>query len=106
MTATIQPFSCHDSHDCLDLIPKTALPSVFNFRQEQVVEPKDIKEIKVIIDLMKKNDLSVFEIEKEGFRLKLQRGATVQAAAAAPIVSAVPPKAATASPETSSVAPK
>ncbi len=27
---------------------------------------------------MKKNDLSVFEIEKEGFRLKLQRGASVQ----------------------------
>jgi len=27
---------------------------------------QDIKEIKTIIDLMKKNDLSVFEIEKEG----------------------------------------
>jgi acetyl-CoA carboxylase biotin carboxyl carrier protein len=45
-----------------------------------VVEPKDIKEIKTIIDLMKKNDLSVFEIEKEGFRLKLQRGPSGQAA--------------------------
>ena len=38
------------------------------------MDPKDIKEIKAIIDLMKKHDLSVFEIEKEGFRLKLQRG--------------------------------
>jgi acetyl-CoA carboxylase biotin carboxyl carrier protein len=38
------------------------------------LDPKDIKEIKAIIDLMKKHDLSVFEIEKEGFRLKLQRG--------------------------------
>ena len=40
------------------------------------MDPKDIKEIKAIIDLMKKHDLSIFEIEKEGFRLKLQRGAS------------------------------
>ena len=38
------------------------------------MELKEIKEIKAIIDLMKRNGLSVFEIEKEGFRLKLQRG--------------------------------
>jgi acetyl-CoA carboxylase biotin carboxyl carrier protein len=56
------------------------------------LDAKDIKEIKAIIDLMKKHDLSVFEIEKEGFRLKLQRGASApQAASAAP---AVPTKAA------------
>ena len=42
------------------------------------MDPKDIKEIKAIIDLMKKHDLSVFEIEKEGFRLKLQRGASAR----------------------------
>jgi acetyl-CoA carboxylase biotin carboxyl carrier protein len=60
------------------------------------VEPKDIKEIKTIIDLMKKNDLSVFEIEKEGFRLKLQRGPSGQAAVA-PVP--VPPKAAATAPE-------
>ena len=46
------------------------------------MDPKDIKEIKAIIDLMKKHDLSVFEIEKEGFRLKLQRGASAPQAAA------------------------
>jgi acetyl-CoA carboxylase biotin carboxyl carrier protein len=44
------------------------------------LDPKDIKEIKSIIDLMKKHDLSVFEIEKEGFRLKLQRGASASQA--------------------------
>ncbi|RME93273.1 MAG: acetyl-CoA carboxylase, biotin carboxyl carrier protein, partial [Verrucomicrobia bacterium] len=33
----------------------------------------DLKEIKVIIDLMKKNSLSEFELEKEGFRIKLKR---------------------------------
>jgi acetyl-CoA carboxylase biotin carboxyl carrier protein len=56
------------------------------------LDAKDIKEIKAIIDLMKKHDLSVFEIEKEGFRLKLQRGASApQATVVAP---AVPAKAA------------
>jgi acetyl-CoA carboxylase biotin carboxyl carrier protein len=34
----------------------------------------DLKDIKAIIDLMKKNDLSVFEMEKDGFRLKLFKG--------------------------------
>ncbi len=38
------------------------------------VDLKDLKDIKAIIDLMKKNDLSVFEMEKDGFRLKLQKG--------------------------------
>jgi len=69
-----------------------------------VVEPKDIKEIKTIIDLMKKNDLSVFEIEKEGFRLKLQRGPSSQAAAVAPLL--VPPKAAGTGPESAPTSPK
>jgi acetyl-CoA carboxylase biotin carboxyl carrier protein len=34
----------------------------------------EIKDIKAIIDLMRENDLSVFEMEKDGFRLKLQKG--------------------------------
>ncbi len=34
----------------------------------------DIKEIKAIIDLMKKNDLSVFKMENEGFKLTLKKG--------------------------------
>jgi len=57
------------------------------------LDPKDIKEIKAIIDLMKKHDLSVFEIEKEGFRLKLQRGASApQATIVAPPATAGPAK--------------
>jgi acetyl-CoA carboxylase biotin carboxyl carrier protein len=67
------------------------------------VEPKDIKEIKTIIDLMKKNDLSVFEIEKEGFRLKLQRGPSGQALASAALPTMTPPKAA---PEPAPASPK
>jgi acetyl-CoA carboxylase biotin carboxyl carrier protein len=51
----------------------------------------ELKDIKAIIDLMKKNDLSVFEMEKDGFRLKLQKGIgdqPVVSTAAAPSVSA------------------
>jgi acetyl-CoA carboxylase biotin carboxyl carrier protein len=71
-----------------------------------VVDPKDIKEIKAIIDLMKKNDLSVFEIEKEGFRLKLQRGPSGQAPAVASLPMAVPSKAATTLAEAAPPSPK
>ena len=44
----------------------------------------ELKDIKAIIDLMKRNDLSVFEMEKDGFRLKLQKGATTQTVFTAP----------------------
>jgi acetyl-CoA carboxylase biotin carboxyl carrier protein len=70
------------------------------------LDPKDLKEIKAIIDLMKKHDLSVFEIEKEGFRLKLEKGPSTKAAAAAPPAAAETPKAAAAAPETTPAAPK
>ena len=53
---------------------------------------KDLKEIKAIIDLMKKNDLSVFEIEKDGFRLKLQKAPATEAAAAVSPAGASPSK--------------
>jgi acetyl-CoA carboxylase biotin carboxyl carrier protein len=79
-----------------------------SLNKELAVDPKDIKEIKSIIDLMKKHDLSVFEIEKEGFRLKLQRGASapqvttvgpaVAAASAKPPVAGTEPSAAAAKP--------
>lgn len=70
------------------------------------MDPKDIKEIKTIIDLMKKNELLVFEIEKEGFRLKLQRGPSAQAAAGEQLPMAVPPRAATAAPGAMPPSPK
>ena len=44
----------------------------------------ELKDIKAIIDLMKKNDLTVFEMEKDGFRLKLQKGPAEQTVIAAP----------------------
>src|SRR3989441_982648 len=54
---------------------------------------------------MKKNDLSVFEIEKDGFRLKLQKGPTAETAAVAP-PPAAPSKTATTTSETTPSAPK
>lgn len=56
---------------------------------------------------MKKHDLSVFEIEKEGFRLKLQRGASAtQTAVVAPLVAAGASKPAVAGAEPSAPAGK
>lgn len=34
----------------------------------------DLKDIKAIIDLMKKNSISEFELEKQEFKIKLKRG--------------------------------
>ena len=55
----------------------------------------ELKDIKAVIDLMKKNDLSVFEMEKDGFKLKLQKGAGDQTVFTQPAnglpVSAPPP---------------
>ena len=54
----------------------------------------ELKDIKAVIDLMKKNDLSVFEMEKDGFKLKLQKGAgdqTVFAPAANGLPATAPP---------------
>jgi acetyl-CoA carboxylase biotin carboxyl carrier protein len=70
------------------------------------LDPKDLKEIKAIIDLMKKHDLSVFEIEKEGFRLKLEKGPPAQTVASVPPATTGPPKAVPAAAETTLAAPK
>jgi acetyl-CoA carboxylase biotin carboxyl carrier protein len=51
----------------------------------------ELKDIKAVIDLMKKNDLSVFEMEKDGFKLKLQKGAGDQTVFSAPQVSPTAP---------------
>jgi acetyl-CoA carboxylase biotin carboxyl carrier protein len=77
----------------------------------------DLKDIKAIIDLMKKNSVSEFELEKQDFKIRLKRGmtggvvsaedggpqviayapmpATLPAAASAPASAAAAPAAAT-----------
>ena len=37
----------------------------------------DLKDIKAIIDLMKKNSVSEFELEKQDFKIRLKRGMNV-----------------------------
>ena len=51
----------------------------------------ELKDIKAVIDLMKKNDLSVFEMEKDGFKLKLQKGAGDQTVFTSPALAAPAP---------------
>ena len=74
----------------------------------------ELKDIKAIIDLMRKNELSVFEMEKDGFKLKLQKGMTektvltpVATSVAMPVAApaAATPVAAAASPPTPEKAP-
>src|SRR5438132_8000756 len=48
----------------------------------------DLKEIKELIALMRKNDLSVFKMEKEGFKITLKKGTDFQ-----PVISTASPAA-------------
>lgn len=41
----------------------------------QPIDPVDLKEIRTLIDLMKKNDLAVFKMEREGFKITLKTNA-------------------------------
>jgi acetyl-CoA carboxylase biotin carboxyl carrier protein len=45
----------------------------------------DLKQIKQIIDLMKRSELSEFEFEEEGFKIKIKRGSS-----GVPIISSAP----------------
>jgi acetyl-CoA carboxylase biotin carboxyl carrier protein len=53
-----------------DATPKAKTWSL-KFEKER---PVDLKDIKAIIDLMKKNAISEFELEKQDFKIKLKRG--------------------------------
>ena len=44
----------------------------------------DLKDIKAIIDLMKKNSISEFELERQDFKVKLKRGGVVNTGEDAP----------------------
>ncbi|MFN5961335.1 MAG: acetyl-CoA carboxylase biotin carboxyl carrier protein [Verrucomicrobiota bacterium] len=50
----------------------------------------DLKEIRQIIELMKRNDLSLFSLEREGFKIKLRKGVDFDAVPAAPAAAAAP----------------
>jgi acetyl-CoA carboxylase biotin carboxyl carrier protein len=51
----------------------------------------ELKDIKAIIDLMKKNDLAVFKLEKEGMKIELEaHRAPVTVMAPQPVIQSVP----------------
>ena len=59
----------------------------------------DLKEIKELIALMRKNDLSVFKMEKEGFKITLKKGTDFQ-----PVITTTAPVAPAAAPAVAAVA--
>jgi acetyl-CoA carboxylase biotin carboxyl carrier protein len=63
----------------------------------------DLKEIKLLIDMMRKNDLSVFKMENEGFKITLKKNTgfqpvVTQTAPPAPVVAQAPAATALAAP--------
>ena len=48
----------------------------------------DIKDIKKVVDLMTKNDLTEFSLDDNGFKLELKRGSKEVLVAAAPVAAA------------------
>ena len=50
----------------------------------------ELKDIKAIIDLMKKNDLAVFKLEKEGIKIELEAHRPVHLVATQPAVQPLP----------------
>ncbi len=54
----------------------------------------DLKDIKAIIDLMKKNSISEFELERQDFKIKLKRGSSPATVQFDEGVSLIPPLAA------------
>jgi acetyl-CoA carboxylase biotin carboxyl carrier protein len=88
----------------LDLLGERGLPT-----GSIIPQTVELKDIKAIIDLMRKNDLSVFEMEKDGFRIKLQKGIPEQPGSMVPAATAAPvqngPTNAAASPSTAAAPP-
>jgi acetyl-CoA carboxylase biotin carboxyl carrier protein len=67
----------------------------------------DLKDIKAIVDLMEKNGLTAFEMEKGGFRIALSKGAVagpVVSYAPAPVAAPAAPAAAAAPAEAAALA--
>jgi len=62
----------------------------------------DLKQIKQLIDLMQRSDLTEFSVEEEGFKIKIARASN---AASSPVVVAAPVAAAPAAPAPAAPAP-
>jgi len=58
----------------------------------------DLKQIKQVIDLMKRSDLTEFEFEEEGFKIKIKRGSGGHPIISSSPISAFPPEIVSAAP--------
>jgi acetyl-CoA carboxylase biotin carboxyl carrier protein len=76
----------------LDQTPAARLACLLDFYQHSGDPALDLKDIKALIDLMKKNDLSVFKMENGDFKITLKKGRDFQPVVS---VSAPPPGSAT-----------
>jgi acetyl-CoA carboxylase biotin carboxyl carrier protein len=80
-----------DNRACPNPPPGASRPT-FQSNKEAAL---DLKEIRQIIELMKRNDLSLFHLEREGVKIKLRRGADIDGSSAtaqgAPAVPAIVP---------------
>lgn len=90
----------------LDLIPVRLLNA--RSRSLCLLTTLDLKDIKELIALMRKNDLSVFKMEKEGFKITLKKGTDFQpviTTAAPAMVAAAPAPGGGVPPSTAAAAP-
>jgi acetyl-CoA carboxylase biotin carboxyl carrier protein len=84
----------------VDLFPSPRLASPFTLNTRRPA--LDLKEIKLLIDMMRKNDLSVFKMENEGFKITLKKNTGFQPVvtqAAAPVPAVAAPTAAASVPD-------
>jgi acetyl-CoA carboxylase biotin carboxyl carrier protein len=66
----VSPSGCR-AYEGAEPQPDFTFPFPLNPEQE---DPLDLKEIRQIIEMMKRNDLSLFHLEREGFKIKLRKG--------------------------------
>ena len=77
-----------------------------SFYPNKETGPLELKDIKAIIDLMKKNDLAVFKLEKEGMKIELEAHRhPVPLVATQPVVQSAPAAAQVATPSSAPTAP-
>ena len=77
-----------------------------SFYPNKETGPLELEDIKAIIDLMKKNDLAVFKLEKEGMKIELEAHRhPVPLVATQPVVQSAPAAAQVATPSSTPASP-
>ena len=85
------------------ILPRPVASAPHSNPQPTIPHTLDLKDIKELVALMRRNDLSVFKIEQEGFKITLKRGSepvitTTAVSASVPVQIVAAPVAALAAP--------